>query len=137
VDVITDNDSLSCGGTIIGARTILTAAHCLLSASSEVVGPTQVSVSVGALTTDFGFIDGADTTGCAESYLVSKIVLHPNFSPNLFDNDVAILTLNRAIDIQNKPCACQLCLEDNVPKTGDLCVVSGTGNQFTSDQSKT
>ncbi|OWA55605.1 hypothetical protein BV898_19992, partial [Hypsibius exemplaris] len=38
-----------------------------------------------------------------------------------------VLTLSTAIDIQNKACACIICLTDRVPTVGERCIMSGYG----------
>ncbi|OWA54830.1 hypothetical protein BV898_19224 [Hypsibius exemplaris] len=113
-----------CGGTIIGARTILTLASCLFDNSNAAIPPQNVTVMLGALDSNPNITAG----GCAETYHASRLSVNPAF--NLIDVDrenIAIITLERAIDFAYKPCACLACLDDLSPKVGDVCIVSGVG----------
>ena len=126
-----NSEGYFCGGTIIGARTILTAAHCMINEEGRTATPSEVKVTIGTLTLDGQPQD--DPTGCSELFNVSKVRRNPAYDPASSNNDVTVLTLDRAIDFQNKPCACALCLEDLQPSVGDRCIVSGSGAAFEGD----
>lgn len=68
-----------CGGTLVAARFVVTAAHCVDFLS----GPTAVDVLVGthSLASGGTRID------------VVAITIHPNWTPSTFNNDVAVIEL--------------------------------------------
>ncbi len=68
-----------CGGTLVKANVIVTAAHC-----SDFVTASQVQVLTGTRR-----LDG---TGVRRN--VTRIAIHPNWNPNTFDYDVAVWTLS-------------------------------------------
>lgn len=84
---------------------------------------------IGAMNRNFNqFNPGSDSTGCAQNLEVSHIITHPDYDQQTGDNDVALIILAKTIDMR-KPCACRLCLRDRQPNVGDICVVSGTGDE--------
>ena len=67
-----------CGGTLIGASVVVTAAHC-----SDFVASADVQVLTGARK-----LDGSGTR-----HNVTSIAIHESWNPDTFDNDVAVWKL--------------------------------------------
>lgn len=68
-----------CGGTLYKANYVITAAHC-----SDFVTASQVQVLTGTR--------NLDGTGVRRN--VTRIVIHPSWNPNTFNNDVAVWQLS-------------------------------------------
>jgi secreted trypsin-like serine protease len=74
-----------CGGSIISALHILTAAHCTIGLGS----PSAVTVYVGSI-----YISVT-----AQVRSVALIHIHPSYNPNTYVNDISILKLSTPIDL--------------------------------------
>ena len=83
--------NFACGGTLVGSRQFLTAAHCLITAGGLPLPPASFNVRLGD-------VDLADPT--ADTYEVTAVERHRDFVRVPRRNDVAMLTLDRAADYQ-------------------------------------
>ncbi|XP_055839516.1 trypsin alpha-like [Episyrphus balteatus] len=83
---IRENGQHTCGGAILDANTILTAAHC-----TEGVKAAILSVSNGATIANNGII-----------HKVSKIIQHPNYNGKTTENDICLLKITPPIIFTNK-----------------------------------
>ncbi|OWP05488.1 hypothetical protein B2J93_7832 [Marssonina coronariae] len=74
--------SLFCGGVLLNANTVLTAAHCSVDYAAS-----EVSIRAGSL---------RYATGGTVSK-ISKILVHPNYDSKTIDNDIALWTLSSGL----------------------------------------
>jgi len=113
-----------CGGTIIDAKTILTAAHCYhgknLNAGNYFITAGIVHVS----------------SGTGQSAFVDKIILHENYNPSTIDNDIAILKLKTPLTFNNN--VQRACLPEASFVPSGKAVASGWGlvSQFPNQSPK-
>ncbi|XP_055525137.1 trypsin alpha-3-like [Wyeomyia smithii] len=70
-----------CGGIILNANHVLTAALCVLTAQNTLLATTQVTIMSGALQLIF----------TNPRVAVSAIYVHPEYNPFTFENNVAVL----------------------------------------------
>ena len=103
-----------CGGTIISAQHILTAAWC----TAEPLRP-YLRVSVGE----------HDTTDTAmDLRTVSRITPHPQYIPNEFRNNIAILTLTEPLTFSRTMSPICLPADPTLSYAGDTAIVTGWGS---------
>ncbi|XP_055350726.1 phenoloxidase-activating factor 1-like [Paramacrobiotus metropolitanus] len=123
------NNAIVCGGSIVGSRTIVTAAHCI-----DDTLKITFNVTVGLISTSWNNQPTLDTLfpsrvpNCFRSYGVQQIIRHPQYVPPSLVNDIAIVILNEAIDFTAEgACACKICLKRTPPTMGARCMTSGWG----------
>ncbi|KAH8239260.1 hypothetical protein KR032_002626, partial [Drosophila birchii] len=104
-------DGFVCGGTLIQDRIVLTAAHCLKDREKKYGWDIYGGIS--------------RLPGSGERRKVKDFVISPDFRPNEFDSDVAIMLLNKVIFGKNigKVSLCTTKLTEGMPLA-----VSGWGS---------
>jgi trypsin len=117
VALLTKSDSNNataqfCGGTLMRPNLVVTAAHC-----SDFVQPSQVQVLTGT--------QKLDGTGVRRD--VSRIVIHPDWSANTFNNDVAVWQLSTAAPASGPAPGRGPTLAKRDGRAGDTLLVTGWG----------
>lgn len=106
----------SCGGSIVGPTTIVTAAHCV---DGKEMYPDRFKVRVGEW--DVRFHHGPE-----KEYRVKKVHKHPDYQkPSIFNNDIAVLELSAPIQFNRA--ILPVCLPDKDVPAGTECYITGWG----------
>ncbi|XP_060102917.1 complement factor I [Heteronotia binoei] len=110
---------VNCGGIYIGGCWILTAAHCVR----------QSYVHTYMIWT--GMLDTIVRNTGIETFLLKRVIIHENYNPKTYENDIALLEMNKKNSEQtcSPPNTVAACVpwSSYMFKAGHQCKVSGWG----------
>lgn len=114
----------SCGGSILDATHVLTAAHCIDLDGTATPRPAADVKVLAGFSNVSSYFQGTSLPAGAQVAAVSSVRVHPYYNPITFADDVAVLTLAKPLTFSSSVRAISL---GTVPAAGAAVTISGYG----------
>ncbi|MBU6335548.1 MAG: serine protease [Chloroflexi bacterium] len=109
-----------CGGSLVDAGYVITAAHCVVNDAGAPISPSQITIVAGEYTR--GASEGDEQTRS-----VSALYVHPSYEPDTYNNDIALLRLASPVTLNARVATIAPARDASLGDAGATALVSGWG----------